>query len=131
MQTSRILLIHRHAGTRASVKKGLAQRGCEVIMGFSAASAANILKLEDIRAALVDLRTPACSALELVHRLRHIRPNLAVFGLADTPSKFEIDACRQAGLQGYFTAPFNPTAMANAIEKIEMTPSIDHRVAVS
>ncbi len=125
------MLIHRHAGTRAALKKGLEQRGCEVIMGFSAKTAENILKLEDIRAAFVDLRTPECAALELVHRLQHIRPDLAVFGLADTPSKFEIDACRRAGLQGYFTAPFNTTAMANAVEKIEMTPSIDHRVAVS
>lgn len=123
MKNISVLLIHRHAGTRAALKKGLEQRGCTVIMGFSAASAENILKLEDIRAALVDLRTPGCACLDLVHRLRHTRPDLAVFGLADTPSKFEIDACRQAGLQGYFTAPYNPTALANAIDSIALTAS--------
>jgi len=131
MHNGRVLLIHRHAGIRSALKKGLEQRGCEVIMGFNGKSAENILKLEDIRAAFVDLRTPECAALQLVHRLLHIRPDLAVFGLADTPSKFEIDACRQAGIEGYFTAPFNVAALANAVEKIETTPAIDHRVAVS
>jgi DNA-binding NarL/FixJ family response regulator len=131
MNNGSVLLIHRHAGVRASLKKGLEQRGCEVIMGFNGASAENILKLEDIRAALVDLRTPECASLALVHRLQHIRPDLAVFGLADTPSKFEIEACRRAGLQGYFIAPFNPTALVNAIESIEMSSSeVEDRAAI-
>ena len=130
MNNGSVLLIHRHAGVRASLKKGLEQRGCEVIMGFNGASAENILKLEDIRAAFVDLRTPECASLALVHRLRHIRPDLAVFGLADTPSKFEIDACRRAGLQGYFAVPFNVTAMVNAVDSIALPASDSEAKAV-
>ena len=120
MNNGKILLMHRHAGTRSALKRGLEQRGCRVIMGFSGQTAENILKLEDVRAAFVDLRAPACNSLDLVRRLQQIRPDLPVFALADTPSKFEIDACRQAGLESYFTAPFNPAALANAVERIQV-----------
>jgi CheY-like chemotaxis protein len=120
MQNGKILLLHRHAGTRTLLKKGLEQGGCEVIMGFSGSSAVNILKLEDIQAAFVDLRAPECAALGLVQRLQQVRPELAIFGLADYPSHGEIKACREAGLEGYFTAPFNVAALVNAIQAIEL-----------
>lgn len=123
MNNGRVLLIHRQAGTRATLKKGLEQRGCRVIMGFSGRSAENILKLEDVRAAFVDLRASAGNSLDLVRRLQRIRPDLPVFALADTPSKFEIDACRQAGLEGYFTAPYNITALVNAVDSIALQAS--------
>jgi DNA-binding NtrC family response regulator len=131
MQNAKILLLHRHAGTRALLKKGLEQNGCNVIMGFSGSSAVNILKLEDVQAAFVDLRASESACLDLVHRLQHVRPELTIFGLADTPSKFEIDACRDAGLEGYFTAPFNTTAMTNAIERLKAAPLMDQNSAAS
>ena len=131
MRNAKILLVHRQAGIRAALKKGLEQRGFEVILGFSGASAENILMLEDIRAAFVDLRTPEFASLEQVHRLLRIRPDFAVFALADTPSKFEIDACRQAGMQGYFTAPFNIVALVNAVASITLpTSSVETRTAI-
>ena len=131
MNNGRVLLIHRHAGTRASLKKGLEQNGYMVIMAFSGSSAVNILKLEHIQAAFVDLRSAECASLDLVHRLQHVRPDLPLFALADTPSKFEIDACRQAGIEGYFTAPFNITALVNAIASIEMPASeVEDREAI-
>ena len=123
MKNGKILLFHRQAGVRAALKKALEQGGCTVIMAFSASSAENILRLEDIRAAFVDLRAEACDPLGTVERLQTIRPDLAIYALADTPSKFEIDACRKAGLQGYFTAPFNPAALANAVESIALPVS--------
>jgi DNA-binding response OmpR family regulator len=123
MKNGKILLVHRHAGTRALLKKGLEQNGCKVLMGFSDSSAVNILKLEDVQAAFVDLRVSESDCLDLVHRLQHVRPELAIFGLADYPAKFEIEACREAGLQGYFTAPFNVTALVNAVASIEPSAS--------
>lgn len=123
MQNGKILLLHRHAGTRALLKRGLEQNGFKVIMGFSDSSAINILKIEEVHAAFVDLRSSESACLDLVHRLQHVQPELAIFGLADYPSKSEIDACRDAGLQGYFTAPFNVTAFANAVASITLPAS--------
>ena len=131
MQNGKILLFHRRAGVRAVLKKELEQRGFAVIMGFSPSSAANILRLEDIRAAFVDLRAEACDPLGTVEHLQTIRPDLAILALADTPSKFEIEACRKAGIQGYFTAPFNVTALVNAVESIALPASDgEERVAM-
>jgi len=126
MKNGKILLVHRHAGTRALLKKGIEQNGCKVILGFSDSSAIIILKLEDVRAAFVDLRVSESDCLGLVHRLQHIQPELASFGLADYPSNPEIKACKAAGLQGYFVAPFNINALANAVGRVEAAPLCDY-----
>ena len=118
MNTGKILLVHRHSDVRESLKTAFEARGWEVILGLSAASALNILKLEPVQAVFVDLRENESVCLDLIYRMQQARPGVAIFGLADFPSHYEIQSCRNADIQGYFVAPFNINALINALERL-------------
>ena len=121
MKSGKILLVHRHIDVRESLKSAFEARGWEVILGLSAASALNILKLEPVHAVFVDLRENESVCLDLIYRMQQARPGVTIFGLADFPSHYEIQSCRNADIQGYFVAPFNINALVNALERLHAT----------
>ena len=88
----------------------------------SGAEALDILKKEDIRVFLLDLKMPGMDGVELCREIKKLKPIACVYALTAHASDYHVDQSRKAGFDDYFLKPFSIemilNACAEAFEKI-------------
>ncbi len=116
-QESRLLIVDDDRAMREMLNSLFAQRGFAVSEADSATSALEAAQQCDFDVVLSDIRMPGMSGIDLAGRLRQLRPETPVllmtaFGSIDSA----VDAMR-AGAYDYVTKPFEPEAVAFAVER--------------
>ena len=109
-----ILVVHHDPDEAGHLKRALERTGFSVLSAATVQQALNIIRLEPVRAVFIDLRMPEVPCGEVIEWIREVNATVPLFGLADTPSHFEIRMCREKGLKGYFLKPFTSAALAKA-----------------
>jgi len=114
---SRILIVDDDRAMREMLASLFAERGFDISQAETADAALETATVEDFDAVLSDIRMPGMSGIEMTGRLRQLRPETPVllmtaFGSIDSA----VEAMR-AGAYDYVTKPFEPEAVAFAVER--------------
>ncbi|HOD42195.1 MAG TPA: response regulator [Candidatus Wallbacteria bacterium] len=113
----KILIVDDDAGVRMSLTRTLKARGYETSVMASGAEALAFIKEERVNLALIDIRLPDISGLEILKALRKINENSAVIMMTAYAS---LDSCVEAlnvGAYAYIIKPMNLNQALIIIEK--------------
>ncbi len=113
----KILIVDDDAGVRMSLTRTLKARGYETCVMASGAEALAFVKEELVNLALIDIRLPDVSGLEILKALRKINENCAVIMMTAYAS---LDSCVEAlnvGAYAYIIKPMNLNQALIIIEK--------------
>jgi len=86
-------------------KKGFNKAGYTVRRATSAEEALAILDRESYPVMFLDLKLPNMSGVELCTLIRDKYPLSILFAVTGYASQYELDSCRRAGFDDYFTKP--------------------------
>jgi len=100
---------------RAAIGAALEKRGFQVLLAASAPEAAALARRNEIEYALVDVRMPGPSGIDLVEKLRAIDEGTRVVVLTGYGTIANAVAAMRAGAVDYLTKPADPTACERAL----------------
>lgn len=104
-------------------KRGFNKAGYTVRRAVSAEEALAILDKEKYPVIFLDLKLPKMSGVELCRLIRDKYPLTILFAVTGYATQFELDACRRAGFDDYFTKPVDLKtlfrATLDAFDKVE------------
>ena len=88
----------------------------------SADDALTVLKNEDINVIFLDLKLFGMNGIELCRRIRANKPLAIIYAITGWSGLFEVEECREAGFDDYFTKPLTidriQQSVDDAFEKI-------------
>jgi CheY-like chemotaxis protein len=119
----KILVVDDEELIRELLTNVFTRSGYVVRCASSAEEALSVLKEEEYWVLILDLKLPGMSGLELCRRVRHDYPLAIPFAITGYSPLFELNECREAGFEDYFTKPATMSvlldAAAKAFEKLE------------
>lgn len=118
-----ILIVDDEASTREFFKRVCTDAGYTVIDADGAERALEILLKEKIDVIFLDLKLFGVNGVELCRRIRKLHPLAIINAITGWRALFEIEECREAGFDDYFTKPIDPDmlykSIAEAFEKLD------------
>jgi len=101
----------------------LGSSGYEVKTASGAEEALDIIAREDIDVIFLDLKLFGVSGIELCREIRKRRPLAIIHAVTGWAALYEIEECREAGFDDFFTKPINLEALlkatGDAFEKLD------------
>jgi CheY-like chemotaxis protein len=96
---------------------------CDVYLADSGERALEILEQHDIDLIFLDLKLFGMNGIDLCRQLKRNRPASIIYAITGWTGLFEIEECREAGFDDYFTKPVQLDllfkAVDDAFEKLE------------
>lgn len=118
-----ILVVDDEKMIRDMLEKAMSREGYTVICTESGEEALGILDDKKIFVMFLDLKLPGMNGLELCRQIRDINPMAIAYAITGYASHFELEDCRDAGFEDYFTKPVDLKtlfkAAADGFEKIK------------
>ena len=94
-----------------------------MVSAAGAGEALDILSREDINVIFLDLKLFGISGIELCRKIRTMKPMAVIYAVTGWAALYEIEECREAGFDDFFTKPVNLDvllkAAADAFEKLD------------
>jgi two-component system response regulator RegA len=103
-----------------ALASSLRRRGFVVVVAHSYEEALAEAEARSPKRAVIDLRMPGRSGLELVAGLRRIDPSIAVVMLTGYGSTATASEAIKLGAVGYLTKPAEPNDIVNAFTRTEL-----------
>ena len=114
-----ILIVDDEAVLRETLKKILSDEGFTVFAASDGAGALSIATEHEITIALLDIKLPDISGVDVLHRLRALRPNVAAVMM----TAYEVESfVNRAFEQGAYTClhkPFEIDALLKIIDELQ------------
>ena len=115
---TRVLVVDDEPTLLKALEALLRRKGCEVIAVESPIAATQKLAQEDFDVALLDIKMPQLSGLELLHAVKHRRPEVEVIMMTGHATVETALAAVKAGAYDYLTKPFDDVELvARAVSK--------------
>lgn len=119
----KILVVDDEELIRRLLENVFTRAGYVVRCAGSAEEALAILAEDRYWVFFLDLKLPGVSGLDLCRRIRREHPMAIPFAVTGYASVFELNECREAGFEDYFTKPVPMAVLldsaAKAFEKLE------------
>jgi DNA-binding response OmpR family regulator len=90
--------------------------GYEVRVAETGEQALEILKEERIEVIFLDLRLFGMNGIELCRKIRKTNPISIIYAMTGWGALFEIEECREAGFDDFFTKPLTYETLSCALE---------------
>ena len=121
--TKKILVVDDELSIRELFVDTFADTGYEVRTAETGEQALEILKDERIDVIFLDLRLFGMNGIELCRQIRKTNPISVIYAMTGWAALFEIEECREAGFDDFFTKPLRyeilTRALDEAFEKID------------
>ena len=105
------------------IAQALEAEGYDVIAVESAEEALEIEQQEDIYVYFFDMKLPGMDGIELINKIKYLRPSAIFFAITGFSNVYDLLKCREAGFDDYFPKPFRLQeiikATNDAFEKID------------
>lgn len=101
-----ILLLLDEVFTKEKYQTYLANNGIEAL---------RILEKEQIDCILLDMKIPGMNGIEILRRIKEMKPNVPVFMITATCEEEVIDEAKSLGVIKFFTKPFNIFEIVNEV----------------
>ena len=117
-----LLIVDDETGVRALFREMFERFGWVVEEAEGAGDALEILKKEDDFVIFLDLKLFGTNGIELCRLIRKKKPLSIIYAITGWTSLFEVEECREAGFDDFFTKPLDfrilQKAVVEAHEKI-------------
>lgn len=114
----RILVVDDEAGIRLLLQEFLKREGYETMLAANGQEALSFAQQESFACALLDMRMPNMSGLELLEELKVLQPELPVMMMTAYGERQLIEQAQQLGVTHYFTKPFSILEVRDVLRKI-------------
>jgi len=91
--------------------------GYEVRTAETGEQALEILKRERIDVIFLDLRLFGMNGIDLCRKIRKTNPISIIYAMTGWAALFEIEECREAGFDDFFTKPLQYETLSRALEE--------------
>lgn len=119
----KILVVDDEASIREWLAEAFETQGYDPYLAENGRDAMDILEREDIYVVVLDLKLFGMNGIELCKKMRQSRPLAIIYAMTGWGALFEVEECREAGFDDYFTKPMDTDmilrAIADAFAKIE------------
>lgn len=112
----KILVVDDEASMRDLFEDTFGCAGYTVRSAEGAAEALEILKKENIDVIFLDLKLFGTDGIELCRQIRKFKPASLIYAMTGWSALYEIDECREAGFDDYFTKPIKTEVLFKAVE---------------
>lgn len=117
MSTSkRILVVDDEYAVRELFEDVFVSSGYELYSSEDAESALEILKKKEIGVIFLDLKLFGMNGIELCRQIRGFNPVSLVYAMTGWAALYDIDECREAGFDDFFTKPVRTEVLFKAVE---------------
>ncbi len=111
-----ILVVDDEASVRDLLKETFGSAGYNVRLAEGAETALEILKQEDIKVIFLDLKLFGMNGIELCRQIRKNNPIAVIFAMTGWSALYEIEECREAGFDDFFTKPVQIDMFLKAVD---------------
>ncbi len=115
--TLTLLVVDDEESIRSALNRFLSQQGYKVLSAESGEEALEILGRESVDAALLDVRLPGISGIDLVPRVVEAGPHIAILMLTAVNDATTASLCMQRGAMEYLTKPIDLKDLDRAIRR--------------
>ena len=95
----------------------LGDGGYDVILAEGSEKALDLVDREDIAVIFLDLKLFGMNGIELCKEIRKRKPMCILYAMTGWSGLFEIEECREAGFDDYFTKPLKLDDIYKSIEE--------------
>jgi len=118
-----LLIVDDEASIRDLFQSAFSDVCCEVHQAENSEQALHILQQHDIGLIFLDLKLFGMNGIELCRQIKKNRPVSIIYAITGWTGLFEVEECREAGFDDYFTKPVQLDvlfiAVEDAFEKLE------------
>ena len=115
-ETKRLLLLDDDRLVLATLGEGLRHAGYRVVTASSVEEAEDVLAAGDIDLAILDVRMPGLSGIDLAQRLHDANSDVPFIFLTAYSDEELVKQASEAGAMGYVVKPADPDRLVPAIE---------------
>jgi CheY-like chemotaxis protein len=130
MEEKRILVVDDDSRIAQMYAKAFTKKGYIVTIASNANEALEILPVKSHMVMFLDLHMPNMNGLELCRKIKEEWPMAICFAVTGYASLYELNDCREAGFEDYFTKPAVLSELIEAAEsafkKIDRWKKRDH-----
>jgi len=112
----KILVVDDEEATRDLLRDAFSIEGYDVKLAEGADRAFDILKDEDIQVIFLDLKLFGMNGIELCRQIRKENPIAIIFAMTGWAALYEIEECREAGFDDFFTKPMDTDMLLAAVD---------------
>ena len=113
----KILVVDDERGIRDLFTDTFNDAGYEVRAAETGEQALEMLKEERIDVIFLDLRLFGMNGIELCRKIRKTNPISIIYAMTGWAALFEIEECREAGFDDFFTKPLRYETLSHALEE--------------
>ena len=112
----KILVVDDEMSIRDVFNETFSEAGYDVRLAENGEQALHILKDVQIDVIFLDLKLFGMNGIELCRQIRKTKPLSVIYAITGWAALFEIEECREAGFDDYFSKPILPEIMSKAVE---------------
>ena len=121
--TKKILVVDDEASVRDLLQNTFCNEGYKVRLAEGAEPAFEILEEENIKVIFLDLKLFGMNGIDLCKQIKRNNPTAIIFAMTGWAALYDIEECREAGFDDFFTKPVNIDvllkAVGDAFEKLD------------
>jgi DNA-binding NtrC family response regulator len=113
----KVLVVDDEVSMRDMMYQVIDEGGYNVLLADGSEKALQIVDNEDIAAVFLDLKLFGMNGIELCKKIRDRKPLTIMYAMTGWQGLFEIEECREAGFDDYFTKPLKIDMIYKAIDE--------------
>jgi len=114
--TKKILVVDDEASVRDLLEDTFCNKGYKVRLAEGAEPAFKILKEESIKVIFLDLKLFGMNGIDLCKQIKKSNPTAIIFAMTGWSALYDIEECREAGFDDFFTKPVQIDILLKAID---------------
>ncbi|HOF04166.1 MAG TPA: response regulator [Syntrophales bacterium] len=112
-----VLVVDDEQPMREMMSNILADMDCEVFLAEGAADALAQVKQQDFAVIFLDLKLFGMNGIDLCRAIRKLKPLTILYAMTGWADLFEIEECREAGFDDFFSKPIKVEILIQAVEE--------------
>ncbi len=112
----KVLVVDDERPMREMMEDILGDMDCEVLLADGAEEALTQVKNHDFTVIFLDLKLFGMNGIDLCRAIRKLKPLTILYAMTGWAGLFEIEECREAGFDDFFTKPIKVDILVQAVE---------------
>lgn len=113
----KVLVVDDEVSMRDMMYHALGDGGYDVLLADGSEKALHIVEHEEVAVVFLDLKLFGMNGIELCKEIRRRKPMIILYAMTGWSGLFEIEECREAGFDDYFTKPLKIDAIYKAVDE--------------